>query len=153
MLLTSYLGLLNKAKTKWRTTQHHTTIEESLATIGLKTPKIYYVMRDRGNNEVAPTKEVLHAGVGNRKKWTLYKKAYLNHLKSEEAKAWIEKVADESLWQDVVLICYERDPARCHRRLLAHEIARHKAVNYVGELRIAQYGDSPYVKDSAGSGY
>ena len=140
MLITSYLGLMTKARKL-----NGDSAEEALANLGLKDPKIYYIMRDRGNNEVAPTKEALAAGVGNRKAWNAYKKAYEKQLETEEAQEWMQRVADESLWQDVVLVCYERSPDRCHRSLLAKEIRRHPGVNYVGELSLVPHGKGGYV--------
>lgn len=115
------------------------------------TKKFMYVMRNRGNNQVAPSKELLDQWLREKKLfkefgewetrgiaacWPHYKRKYLKLLESEQAKAWMQKVAKEAQRGDVVLVCYEKDSKHCHRRLLAQEIVRrHPEVEYRGELR------------------
>ena len=130
MLFTTYLGFLNKIRDRG------ITVEVALENLGLKNPKVYYVMRNRGNNEVAPGKEALMF-FRKFRDWKSYKKWYLKgRLETEEAKEWMKKVAEEAVWRDVVLVCFEKDHIHCHRVLLAHTIAeKFPEVNYVGELR------------------
>lgn len=99
-------------------------------------PKIYYVMLNRGNNEVAPTREALNA-FKTTNDWDGYVKWYRQRLRTNlQSKQWVERRAKESLLRDVILVCYEKDHLRCHRTLLAQEIVKsHPEVNYVGELR------------------
>ena len=113
--------------------------------------KFYYVMQNRGNNQVAPSKELLEQWLRDKKLfegfgtwetqgkhacWPQYKKRYLKLLESEQAIEWMKKVAEESQTGDVVLVCYEKKYTHCHRRLLAREIIRrHPAVEYLGELK------------------
>jgi len=113
------------------------------------TKKFIFVMVDRGNNEVAPTREMVSQMLRDKKLfgeqwetrghsacWPAYRKKYLKLLESEEAKAWMKKVAAESQTADIVLVCFEKDHKHCHRRLLAQEIVRsHPEVEYHGELR------------------
>lgn len=112
--------------------------------------RFYYVMRNRGNNQVAPTKEMVDQMLRDKKLfeefgewktrgmsacWPHYQKKYLRLLESEQAQNWMRRVAAESLMRDVVLVCYEKDHVHCHRRLLVQEIDRiYPQVNYVGEL-------------------
>ena len=118
---------------------------------GLKNPKVYYVMRNRGNNEVAPSNDYLphflklrkaYEKIGNKQRlrelWKEYEENYVFQLGlDKDAHEWIQRVAEEALFQDVVLVCYEKDYLHCHRHLLAQEIVRlHPEVCYVGELRL-----------------
>ena len=133
-LFTTYLGYL-KAINRRNCGQLIRT-ENALENVGLREPKIYYVMLNRGNNEVAPTREALNSfKVTN--DWNGYVKWYQNRLRINlQSKQWIQRVAEESLCRDVVLVCFEKDHLHCHRSLLANEIVRqHPEVNYVGELR------------------
>jgi len=127
MLFTTYLANLREG---------FPDVEKMLQNRGLKEPKVYYVMRNRGNNEVAPTEEML--GLHKKGNWPVYQQQYRERIKSVGAKNWIDRVAEEALWQDVVLVCFEKDHNRCHRTLLAIEIIRkHPEVNYVGELLLS----------------
>lgn len=124
---------------------------ENLSDFGLRNPKLYYVMRNRGNNEVAPSDTYLphflklrkdYEKIGDKERlrelWEQYKENYFFQLGlSKDAQNWIRRVAEESLWRDIVLVCYERDYLHCHRHLLAQEIVRlHPEVCYVGELKL-----------------
>lgn len=132
-LFTTYLGFLNKKDTpigfidgKPRAIEVDGEIEKA---------EFLFVMRNRGNNEIAPTERML-----NHYKafddWLGYEREYLKRLHGQEdAKAWIQKVADKSQGTNIVLVCYEKDASRCHRTLLAKEIARRfPNVDFRGEL-------------------
>ena len=108
----------------------------ALEDIGLKNPKVYYVMRNRGNNDVAPTKEALVSFKATQD-WEGYVNWYQGEkLRTQETKKWMQKIAEESLFRDVVLVCYEKNYLRCHRHLLATQIVQdHPEVCYVGEIR------------------
>jgi len=102
----------------------------------LKSTLIYYVMRNRGNNEVAPDELILIMFKNNDLSWESYCRHYEDKLATEEAKAWMQKRADESRQgHNVILVCYEKDPEQCHRRLLAEYITAHFGVEYKGELQ------------------
>lgn len=98
---------------------------------------IYYVMRNRGNNEVAPTKALLFAIKSKNISWDQYAKDYVNQIqKNRQAVTWIDKIAEQSLFNDVILVCFEKDHTHCHRTLLANQIKfRHPEINYVGDLK------------------
>lgn len=103
-------------------------------------------MRNRGNNEVAPSEQLLvdfKAGLIN---WATYKKRYLAQISpypkefldawkhENPAIAWMEERAQYARIGNILLVCYEKDATHCHRRLLAEEIARRFEVEYKGEL-------------------
>lgn len=46
------------------------------------------------------------------------------HRETESYKTGIEQVASVARHERVVLLCAERDPAHCHRRFLADDLAR-----------------------------
>ena len=99
---------------------------------------VYFVMRNRGNNEVAPTKETLSVVKemikrGEPRAWEIYKSNYFYCL-TEKSFAWMEKRAGEAKIGNILLVCFEKDPAHCHRRLLAEEIARRFGAEYKGEV-------------------
>jgi len=94
---------------------------------------VYYVMRNRGNNEVAPmSKDLIDAAKDWA--WAYYEKRYSEVLATHEAHEWMEKRADEAKLGNILLVCFEKDVAHCHRRLLAEEIAKRFGVEYRGEL-------------------
>jgi uncharacterized protein YeaO (DUF488 family) len=101
----------------------------------------YYVMRNRGNNEVAPSKQLLEH-YKNRlvhltaiEAWPTYAEHYMHEiLTRHNAIDWMEKRAGEAKIGNILLVCYEKDSAHCHRRLLAEETARRSGVEYKGEL-------------------
>jgi uncharacterized protein YeaO (DUF488 family) len=101
-------------------------------------------MRHRGNDAVAPSDELFEwwqqhqqGRKWSRQNWKEYRRRYLNGLNNSDAIKWMQKVAQESGFQDVILVCFEKDHNHCHRTLLARDMAlRHPEVNYVGELRL-----------------
>jgi len=95
---------------------------------------VYFVMRNRGNDEVAPTSRKLKE-LTVLKDWQAYEQRYLLGIRHYwDARVWMEKRASEAKIGNILLVCYERDPAHCHRRLLAEEMARRFGVEYKGEL-------------------
>jgi uncharacterized protein YeaO (DUF488 family) len=98
--------------------------------------QVYFVMRNRGNNQVAPERELLDDYKNGKITWEQYAKRYTEFIQTNpDAIAWIDRVAENALLGDVLLVCFEKDQNRCHRSLLAIQIAfRHPEVNYVGDL-------------------
>lgn len=96
----------------------------------------YYIMRNRGNDEVAPSSGLLQTYKAGLITWEEYAKKYTEQIQTDpKAVAWIDKIAEEALLDDVVLVCFEKDQNHCHRSLLALQITfRHPEVNYVGDL-------------------
>lgn len=130
-IYTTYLAFLRKAKYNPLNIFPH----------ALKETIIHYVMRNRGNNDVAPDADMLK----NFKKlekayslselWPQYEENYLIQIGlSKKARNWMQKTAEESKRANVVLVCYEKNAQFCHRRLLAEEISRRYGADYKGEL-------------------
>jgi uncharacterized protein (DUF488 family) len=65
--------------------------------------------------------------------WTRYTRSYLAHLKTQDA-ALVElsRLASES---SVALLCYEADPAQCHRSCVARTVAAALRAEVVHILR------------------
>jgi hypothetical protein len=113
--------------------------------------KEFYVMRKRGNDEVAPPKDLLEWYLDKKKlwanqwdvdvnggkviNWPEYRKRYLQHLETDEAKEWMKRVTEISKETEVILICYEKDWHYCHRTLLAKTMAEKFGADYRGEIQ------------------
>jgi len=95
---------------------------------------IYFVMRNRGNNEVAPPEWLLRNVKAGRVTWEKYVLYYSDWLATMLAEEWMEKRAREAKIGNVLLVCFEKDATHCHRRLLAEEISKRFGVEYKGEL-------------------
>ena len=119
---TTYLGFLNK---------HKDTAEK------LGSCFVYYVMRNRGNNEVAPSEPLLLQIKAGDIDWETYEKEYLVSLDRNIkpfAEEWMKKRAEEAKIGNILLVCFEKSSRRCHRRLLAEEISRRYGAEYKGEV-------------------
>jgi len=132
-IYTTYLAFLRKAKYNPLNIFPH----------ALKETIIHYIMRNRGNNDVAPDEDMLKNFMklikiyGIAKLWPQYEENYLIQIGlSTKARDWMQKTAKESKRANVVLVCYEKDVRFCHRRLLAEEISRRYGAEYEGELTI-----------------
>lgn len=105
---------------------------------------VYHVSLGRAPKEnrcVAPSWNLLNyykstqESVGDDKKslellWQNYEEDYLKQIReSSEAQDWIEKRSADALLGNILLVCYEKSNERCHRRLLAEEIARFVGLN------------------------
>lgn len=96
---------------------------------------IYYVMANRGNDEVAPYIETVQAAKKGQISWDGYVAIYLRTIDTPNGREWMKKRAKESQQgHHVILVCFEKNPENCHRRLLAEEIAKQFNANYKGEL-------------------
>jgi len=129
-IFTTYLGFLNK----------HGGADKLAQRLG--SCFVYYVMRDRGNNQVAPAEMMLKAFkkllqlYGDKEEfWKQYEENYLIQIGLDnKALVWMEKRAQEARVGNILLVCFEKNAQRCHRRLLAEEIARRFGVEYKGEV-------------------
>jgi len=119
---TTYLGFLNK----------HGGADKVAMKLG--SCFVYYVMRNRGNDDVAPYMETVQAAKKGVVSWDDYKIIYLRKIDCPNGIEWMEKRAQEAKVGNILLVCYEKDSAHCHRRLLAEEIAKRFGVEYKGEL-------------------
>jgi len=120
-IYTTYLGFLNK----------HGGADKVAVKLG--SCFVYYVMRNRGNNVVAPTEQLLVEAT-KAKRWDSYEFHYLEKLKGKTAEHWMIHRAQEAKNGNILLVCYEKNAQHCHRRLLAEEIAKRFGVEYKGEL-------------------
>jgi len=120
-IYTTYLGFLNK--------------HGGAHKVGMKIGScfVYFIARNRGNNEVAPMSETL-IFLTKHKDWFNYERIYREQLSTRAAEKWMEKRAGEAKIGNILLVCFEKDHMHCHRRLLAEEIARRHDVEYKGEL-------------------
>lgn len=134
-LYTTYLGFLNKNDGPIGFFGGKPWMIEVNDEGDVEKAKFLYVMRNRGNDAVAPTERMLHHFKAF-DDWEGYEREYLKRLHSQEdAKAWMQSVAEKSKEINVVLVCYEKDASHCHRTLLAQEIARRfPFVEFKGEL-------------------
>jgi len=95
---------------------------------------VYFVMRNRGNNEIAPMSFALQT-LTIQKDWEGYKSLYtLEVLNQPPAQKWMKERAEEAKRLHVVFVCFEKDSWRCHRRLLAYYMAENYGVDYRAEL-------------------
>ena len=94
-----------------------------------------FVMRNRGNNEVAPYDFHLKAFKIGEIDWDEYRRLYLKRIFTANAVRWMKEVGELAKKQEVVLVCYEKDAEHCHRTLLAQNVAKWSGCEYKGELR------------------
>ena len=86
--------------------------------------EVVYVMIGRGNDEVAPNKEDLKLYKEKKITWHEYARRYREKLETFEAWAWMRDIATRAKRKHIVLVCFEKDPARCHRSILLNRIKR-----------------------------
>lgn len=67
------------------------------------------------NTELAPTKELLDAYKSKKIPWNLYEDEFIKIIKKRE----IEKKIPIELIENSCLLCSEKEPHHCHRRLVA----------------------------------
>ena len=56
--------------------------------------------------------------------WQDFERQYLAYLRTEENATHVRELAHSALHQTTTILCVERDPVHCHRRLLAEECQR-----------------------------
>ena len=100
--------------------------------------KRYYIAPDHGNDSVAPDKQDLdlyRKGVMTDKGFALN---YEMKLRSREAYEWMQRVAEEAIHEDVVLIGEEKGDETKYEAILAEIMASmfggKMNFRYVGEL-------------------
>lgn len=77
------------------------------------------VMRDRGNNELAPGEELLNNWKNGEIDWEEYKEIFLEEMENPESQSRLQKIAEKvAEGKDVRLICYEGEGEHCHRHIL-----------------------------------
>ena len=76
------------------------------------------VMRNQGNNELAPSEELLNKWKNGEINWKEYKEVFLEEMKNPESQARLQKIAEKvAEGKDVRLICYEAEDKHCHRHI------------------------------------
>ncbi len=77
------------------------------------------VMRNRGNNELAPSEELLNKWKNGEIDWEEYKAIFLEEMENPESQSRLQKIAEKvAAGKDVRLICYEGEDKHCHRHIL-----------------------------------
>jgi hypothetical protein len=104
-----------------------------------KNMKRYYVLPDRGNDDVVPDKHDLNLyknGAITAKGFALN---YETKLRSREAYEWMERVSVEVAHEDIVLVGNENNGEKSYRIILAEMMASmfggKMNFRYVGELK------------------
>lgn len=143
-LFTSYLGFFNQKSVdaqglenfaRWRSPDGLRYLRyNACARVDVPFEPVF-VMKGRGNQPVEPPEMVLRLFKEKAITWKGYEDAYLASLEMEETTLmWMQKIAKRAKEHNVVLVCFEKNPEHCHRRLLAEHIAEHYGVEYGGEL-------------------
>lgn len=87
-----------------------------------------------------PGREAAKAGL-----YQKFRRIYEAHLDTEDAKSSLEKLLVASEEKTTCLLCFERDPATCHRTIITEEMKR------AAEFKAFDlYGDDPerYVRNA-----
>lgn len=72
------------------------------------------------HSELAPTKDLLKSYRSKEITWEEFEKSYKNQIKDSKAILGLNK----GDFEDACLLCSENTPEKCHRRLLAEELAK-----------------------------
>jgi len=143
-LFTSYLGFLNSKRARERYARWYRVGCDSFSSLALlctekgkeKVIDVLFIMRNRGNNEVAPTAYLLKMAKNGEVNWDEYRQRYLDWIGRKGAVEWMKKVGERAKEHDVVLVCYcgPRFGKHCHRFLLAESVSKWSGAEYKGEL-------------------
>jgi uncharacterized protein (DUF488 family) len=106
-------------------------LELSLAEIGIR----YIHYRELGDpkegREAARAKDIAK-----------FKRIFAAVLQTAEANVAMQKIAETCAEESICLLCYERDPAHCHRTMISDKIeimtgkrARHLGVRYFEQVK------------------
>jgi len=101
--------------------------------------KLYYVMKDRGNDVVVPDQSDLEQYGNGVLTWSGFKVNYLAKLMRAEAEEWMKRVSGETVSEDVALVSEGEDVEHCYRILLAEMMVNmfsgQMNLRYMGELK------------------
>jgi len=101
--------------------------------------KLYYVMRNRGNDVVVPDQVDLDQYRNGVVTWKGFRINYLAKIMRPEADEWMRRVSAEAASEDVVLVSDEEDVENCYRILLAEMMINmfsgQMNLRYSGELK------------------
>ena len=77
------------------------------------------VMRGRGNDELAPSRELLKKWKRGDITWEEYEEIFRKKMETRESQERLNEIARKvSEGKDVRLICYEGEDKHCHRHIL-----------------------------------
>lgn len=76
--------------------------------------------------EFAPPATLIGAYLRREKSWEQYAEEYLAHLRQDRNAEMVGTLASCATLGDFTLLCIEKTPEQCHRRLLAEECQRHE---------------------------
>lgn len=101
--------------------------------------KLYYVMKNHGNDAVVPDQGDLDQCRNGVVTWRGFKVNYLAKLMRPEAEEWMRRVSAEAVSEDIVLVSDEEDVEHCYRILLAEMMmsmfSGQMNLRYMGELK------------------
>ena len=101
--------------------------------------KLYYVMRNHGNDVVVPDQVDLDQYRNGVVTWKGFRINYLAKLMRPKADEWMRRVSVEAVNEDVVLVSDEEDVENCYRILLAEMMVNmfsgQMNLRYMGELK------------------
>ncbi len=67
---------------------------------------------------LAPTRELLQAFRAGELDWDTFRQRYLEQMRAPEARADIQRLAEQASTQPTTIMCVCKDQDRCHRTLL-----------------------------------
>ena len=102
--------------------------------------KPYYLIKNRGNDAVAPDQIDLEQYGSGDLTWQGFKVNYLAKLMRPEAEEWMKRVSSEAVSKNVVLVSDEENVEKCYRKFLAEMMTSmfsgRMNLRYMGELKI-----------------
>jgi len=99
--------------------------------------KIYYIIRNHGNEEVVPDQEDLDYYKSGVLTWEGFKLNYLAKIYKPEASEWMKNVSAEAVSEDIVLVDEEIDESHSCRKILA-ELMKNM---YTGQFNFKYVGE------------
>jgi len=100
--------------------------------------KVYYIVKDHGNDVVMPDRVDLDHYRSRVLTWEGFKVNYLAKLMRPEADEWMRRVSEEAVSNDVVLVDEEKDTEHSCRKFLAEMMVSmfsgRLKFHYMGEL-------------------
>ena len=104
--------------------------------------KIYYLLIDKGNDEVVPDKMDLDSYKKGLITYLGFRLNYLFKIMKPKANEWMKKVSLEAVSEDVVLVDEESNPEHSYRKLLAEMMDN----MFTGNLNFKYKGELVMVK-------
>jgi len=115
----------------------YTTSVSDLKSIKRKM-RIYYIIRNHGNDVVVSDQLDLDSYRSGVLTWDGFKINYLAKLYRPEASEWMRRVSMEAVSEDVVLVDEEKDAEYSSRKILAELMVNmfigHLDLHYMGEI-------------------